>query len=128
MPSWSNWIFSQGFNFYLCGDNSQSPLICDFILRHNLFYQFTEKNTNNIQHVTFKYYFIYIYWKAVMSYTYKLQIWTPCKSVPGTKKKMLITCLWMVISQSSCIILVFPEALYWKDLCSIQEFLTNIYF
>lgn len=22
-----------------------------------------------------------------MSYTYKLQIWTPCKSVPGTKKK-----------------------------------------
>ena len=25
------------------------------------------------------------------------------------QKKMLITCLWMVISQSSCIILVFPE-------------------
>ena len=29
---------------------------------------------------------LYIYWKVMMSYIYKLQIWTHCKSVPGTKK------------------------------------------
>lgn len=45
VSSLGNLIYSHRFNCHLYGDDSQSPLICDFVLRHTVLYQITEKNT-----------------------------------------------------------------------------------
>lgn len=110
-----------GINCHLYGGNSQSPYFFYFsisLLRKTLITLDIILLNSNI--------YIYIY---LLKGNNRNLLITNIDSLKecARNKKMLSTYLLMVTSQCSCTILVSPEDTVLEDLCSIQEFLTNIY-